>query len=104
MRQQEAVRDTIYIGKEAYMYLLRTQRAQRGCSMLTEEQEGRIWDRMPKSSEGLRKVTRDSFGGAAGGVYGRWTSWSLEKVKQILSEAGYTWKEGEPEKVIYVGI
>ena len=101
MRQTEII-DVIFIDRDAYMYLNRIQRATRGCKELTEAQEDRLWDRLWKSPEGLREVTKDSFGGGDGTYDGVWVSWSLEKVKKMLADAGFTWKDGEPKEVIYV--
>lgn len=107
MRQAETI-DVILIDRDAYMYLRRIQRAQRGGKELTKAQEDKIWDRLmkshlrQKSPEGLVEVTKDDFGGGDGTPDGVWTSWSLEKVKKMLADGGFTWKEGKPKEVIYV--
>jgi len=100
-----AVRTTEIIGvtREAYMYLRRIQRAQRGCEPLTEQQEDRLWRRCYKKGE-LKVLDDNSLGGGDGTYNGRWTSWNVETLRQMLQEGGYTWTELGTQEYITVCI
>lgn len=91
MRTQ--VTEVIAVNKEAYLFLERISRQQRGCKPLTEAQEDRFWDRCCKNKEGLKELDNDSIGGGDGNYYGKWWSWSVRQLRNMLSEAGFTWKE-----------
>lgn len=84
--------EIIGVTKEAYMYLNRICRVQRGCKVLTEELENRLWNRCYKR-EGLKVLDDNSLGGGDGTYYGKWTSWNVETLRQMLRDGGYTWVE-----------
>lgn len=98
-----AVRTSEIIGvtKEAYMYLNRISRVQRGCKVLTEESEDRLWNRCYKR-KGLKILDDNSLGGGDGTYYGKWTSWNVETLRQMLCEGGYTWVELGTEEYITI--
>lgn len=100
---REFTSKSIFIGKEAHFYLDRESRKQRGCKPITGEAEERIWNRIPKV-DGLRQVTDDSYGGGDGTYYGRWTRWSVEDVKKMLDEAGFSYAEGPEVEYISISI
>lgn len=96
---KELITDTILITKEAHIFLDRIQRQQRGCRPLTEEQENRIWERMPKyvrKDAELRRVNDFTYGGGDGTYYGKWWDWPVEDIKKMLAAAGFTWEDAEP--------
>lgn len=102
---KELTSETILIGKAAHLHLERIQRQQRGCKPLNEDQENRLWDRIPKyvrNGEELRRVNDFTYGGGDGTYDGRWWPWTTEDVKKILAEAGFTWEDAEPIKYIPV--
>ena len=85
--------DIIGVDRDAYLYLERICRKQRGCRTMTEEQEDRIWRRQTKNTDGLRELHDHSIGGGDGTYYGRWTEWSVETIRSMLKEAGLSWTE-----------
>ena len=103
---KEYTRKTIWISKEAYFYLNRIERQQRGCKQLSAESEERVWNRIPDFRKrcDLVLVDDDSFGGGDGTYYGRWWSWDVETLKKMLDDAGYTYEDGEPEKCLSVDL
>ena len=94
----------IAVNKEAFIYLERLSRAQRGCKPLSPEQLDGIWQRrlaaysnkQSPDVSSLLILDDESMGGGDGSYYGKWSRWSCADLKQILSEAGLTWSELEP--------
>ena len=84
---------SILVGKDAYFFLNREERKQRGCKPLTEQQEDRIWNRVSKDGA-KTMLDKDSLGGGDGTYYGRWWSWSLETLKAMLDEGGFGYEDG----------
>lgn len=103
MRNTTHKSDTIYISKEAYLYLLRISRKQRGCKPLDEIAEERIWNKIHKVGDKFR-LDDQSLGGGDGTYKGKWWSWSVDTVKTMLTEAGFEYEEGEPIEYILVDI
>ena len=90
----ERTTDVIAIDKNAYFYLNRIQRSQRGCKPLTQEQEDKYWLKLRrKGNDNLVEVDDNSFGGGDGTYYGKWWSWSVKTLRKMLSDGGYTWEE-----------
>ena len=83
----------IAINKEAYLYLNRIQRKQRGCKPLVKEWEDMLWARLKKDGNDLVEVDDLSFGGGDGSYYGKWWSWSVDTIMTMLYEGGFTWEE-----------
>ena len=83
---------TIGVNKEAYLHLDRISRVQRGCKPLNKELEDRMWNRCCKKN-GLKIIDDFTIGGGDGNYYGKWTSWSVDTIKSMLKDAGYSWKE-----------
>lgn len=83
----------IAVDREAFIYLTGLQRKQRGCKPLSEESQDRVWNRRQKTSDGYAILDDESLGGGDGTYYGRWTSWRCDDLKNLLKEAGYTWKD-----------
>lgn len=96
------VTETIYIGRDAYMFLDREQRKQRGCKPISKESEDRLWKRIMKDKQGRCLVDDNSFGGGDGTYYGKWWSWSVSTIKNMLDEAGFTYEPGKPMEYINV--
>lgn len=100
----EHTSETIWIGKDAYMYLDREERRQRGCRTLTAEAENAMWERITtrrgtNAKDGMIRVNDDSFGGGDGTYNGKWWGWNIPTVKQMLDDAGFTYRTGE--KITY---
>lgn len=99
----ERISRSIWIGKEAYFFLNRECRKQRGCRPLTEEQEKKFWKRLEIAvsvKNGKYQVTDNSFGGGDGTYNGRWWPWSVDDIERMLNQAGFEYEEGE--EVIYI--
>ncbi len=79
--------DCIYIDKDAYFFLRRESRKQRGWPTMNQAEEDEIWDRINKV-DNKRLVTSDSFGGGDGTSTGAWWPWSLDDMKDMLDKAG----------------
>ena len=93
---------TILIGKKSYFFLKDEARRQRGCSQLTDADKDRIWKRMPKDWDKYM-CTEDSFGGGDGTKdYTKWTTWSIETVKDMLHKAGLEYEDGPEIEVSYL--
>lgn len=93
------VSKSIWIGENAYMYLNRIQRQQRGCKPLTEKSEKRLWGRINKWDDKYQ-VTDNSFGGGDGTYNGKWWAWDIKTVKAMLDDAGFTYDDGEDVEYI----
>lgn len=83
----------IAVDREAFIYLFGLSRKQRGCKPLSKELQERVWDRKLKTSDGYVILDDGSLGGGDGTYYGRWTSWRCDDLKNLLKEAGYSWKD-----------
>ena len=95
----------IAVSKEAFIYLQKLQRSQRGCKPLTDEKLAELYDkRIGKTKEGFVILEDGSCGGGDGTYYGRWTSWSCEDLKTILNKAGYTYIELEAIEQDYINV
>ena len=88
-----AKRETILVDKDAYFYLRQESRKQRGGGVITPDQENSIWNRLCKI-DGKRQVCGNSFGGGDGTVDGKWWSWSLDDIKNLLTQGGFSYTEG----------
>lgn len=93
MRQKVVISEVIGVNKEAYIYLAKIQRKQRGCTELNEDRYNKIWDRLNKNAEGLRELDNDSMGGGDGTYNGKWWSWSVETIRGMLRDGGFEWVE-----------
>lgn len=92
----EHVSKSIWIGRDAYMYLSREMRRQRGCKPLNEKQEDKRWkDVIRWGRDEKVRVDDDSFGGGDGTYEGRWWPWSVDTLKRMLTDAGYAYEDGE---------
>lgn len=92
--------EVIGVSKEAYFYLNRISRAQRGCKPLSTDTEKKIWRRCCKNKDGLKELYNDSMGGGDGTYNGKWWSWDVDMLRQMLNEGGFTWVEyGERESI-----
>ena len=85
--------EIIGVTKEAYFYLNRISRQQRGCKPLTEVQEDKMWKRCYKNKDGLKVLDDNSIGGGDGTYDGRWTTWNVNTLRQMLTEGGFTYIE-----------
>lgn len=100
MYQSVRKSEVIGVNKEAYFYLKRIGRAQRGCDPLSTEIEEKIWKRCHKNKDGLKELDNDSLGGGDGTYDGKWWSWDVSTLRQMLNEGGFTWVEyGERESI-----
>ena len=104
MYQKTVKSDVIGVNKEAYLYLKRLSREQRGCKPLTAESEERLWRRCHKNKNGLKELDNDSIGGGDGAYNGRWWAWDVKTLRQMLNDGGFTWVEyGERESIaVYI--
>lgn len=89
------VSQTIFVGKEAYLYLDKIQREQRGCKPLPKDRQEILWARV-KDEKNLRLVDDNSFGGGDGTYHGKWWTWKVETIKAMLDEANLPYIEGKP--------
>ena len=95
MRNGERITESILIGKEAYFFLRNKQRVQRGRKPLSKECEDNLWERVIHyRKDGKCPVTDYSFGGGDGTYEGKWTSWTVKMVKQMLDRAGLEYEDG----------
>lgn len=79
--------ESIFVDKEAYFFLRRESRSQRGWPVMSEAEENEIWGRLNKVND-KRMVNSSSFGGGDGSSTGAWWPWSLDDMKDMLDEAG----------------
>lgn len=94
---------TIIVDREAYFFLDRKQRQERGGRPLTTEAEDRFWERfVQKDKNNLVELTDLSFGGGDGTHDGKWWPWNVDTLKKMLSEAGLSFKEGPDTEYILV--
>ena len=93
--------ETILVNRDAYFYLRDIQRTQRGLEPLTDQQKEKHWNRVEKEN-GMRKLYDHSMGGGDGTYDGKWTSWDVATLKQMLTDAGFTYQDGEPMEYISV--
>lgn len=95
--------EVILIGREAHDFLQNEMRKQRGLPPMTPEQEDRVWGRIYKrKNTDMREVDDITYGGGDGRYYGRWWSWSVETIKEMLTKAGYSYEDGGIEEYIEV--
>ena len=101
---RERVTESIYIDREAYMFLDRESRRQRGCKKLSKEGEDNLWKRVTGIKclmrNGKKRVDDNSFGGGDGTYYGKWWSWSIPTIKAMLDKAGFAYEIGEEVRYI----
>lgn len=91
---KEKISKTILVSKSAYLYLDRVSRIQRGCKPITTEQESKLWKRLPKV-KGKAQLDDNSMGGGDGTYHGRWWGWNVDTLKEMLTEAGFTYESGD---------
>ena len=98
--------ETIYVTKEAYIALSEKSRIQRGCKPLTLEQYEKRFKKMPacRIKNGLIRLDDNSMGGGDGTYNGKWTTWSVDDLKKMLSEMGHTWERGEDIEYMLVNL
>lgn len=85
--------EVIAVDKAAYRFLNDESRRQRGCKRLSNDDFNKFWDLMRKDSEGLRELDDYSLGGGDGTYCGKWTIWTVKDLRELLSNAGFTWQE-----------
>lgn len=99
----EMTSKTIYIGREAYMFLDRESRRQRGCKPLSEDEERWMWEKITRfGKRNEYQATDDSFGGGDGTYRGKWWGWSVDTLKKMLDENKLPYRDGE--EVRYVNL
>ncbi len=86
----------IGVTRDGFILLEKMSRHQRGCKPLNDDQLERMWQKRAKTPEGFAILDDESMGGGDGTYYGKWTSWSCDDLKSILSDAGMTWIDLEP--------
>lgn len=92
-------RQTILVNKKAYRYLLDKQCRERGVELFTNSRFDKRWNSHLFNYDGWRQIASGDMGGGDGTYLGKWTSWSVDDLKRILSEAGLGWREGESQNV-----
>lgn len=88
---------SILVNKEAWSFLNAESCKQRGFSEWDIERKEKVFNRVCKLygiTDGMVQVTDNSFGGGDGRQNGEWWSWSLEKIKEMLDDAGYEYAHG----------
>lgn len=98
MRNVTRTLEAILISKEAYTYLHNKQREYYGKRPWTEEQAEKWWRRCYKV-RGKQLVTRESYGVNKGG---RWHSWTVPEIKDMLTKAGFEYEDTDPVETIDV--
>ena len=95
LKEKEVVKtsEVIAVGKEAYRYLKNLSREQRGCKPLNDEQFEKFWRKLHKTKDGLKEIDNNSLGGGDFTYNGKWWAWSVEIIRIMLKDAGYTWQE-----------
>lgn len=97
INMKELKSETILVDRDAYFYLRNIMREQRGCVKLTTEQDDRIWAKAVARGKAGKAMLDDlSMGGGDGTYNGKWWSWSVETMKNMLDAAGYHYEESEP--------
>lgn len=91
---KERISNSILVSKDAYLYLDTISRKQRGCKLLSEDVKAKMLKRVFKSND-LTQLTDNSFGGGDGTYYGKWWAWNVDTLKEMLTEAGFTYQTGE---------
>ena len=91
---KECISKTILVSRNAYFYLDRLSRIQRGCKPLTVQQEEKFWKSIYKIN-GKAQLSDNSMGGGDGTYYGKWWSWNVETLKRMLDDGGFKYQEGE---------
>lgn len=101
---KEQVSETIWITRDAYMYLNRESRKQRGCKELTHEGEDRLWKRLSRYNVKNDKIRVDdmTLGGGDGTYDGKWCMWKVQTIKKMLDGAGFSYEDGEPVRYINI--
>lgn len=94
---------TIWVDRDAYFYLNRISREQRGCKPLSEELEYKIWQRLTFYGKTDKyQLDNESMGGGDGTYNGRWWSWSVETLRNLLDDAGFKYEIGEDREYISI--
>ena len=98
---------TIKLTFDSYYYLRNKQHEERSESgrALNKETIKRQFD--SNHPNGYFLATNGSFGGCKGSPVnaweqGRWTSWKLEQLKEMLDNAGLPWEDGEEIETIEI--
>lgn len=94
----------IAVNKEAYLFLIERSRKERGCKPLSDQAKERMWARTRKNANGKRVLDDESLGGGDGTYYGKWTSWTCEDLKKLLTEGGHEWEDLGTVEVEYMNI
>lgn len=101
---------TLLVPLESLLYLEDQCHLQRGGHHTTEKTIERLTREMEKPHNKNGYMLFDgSFGGAVGDPKnsyeeGRWTSWSIDTVKEMLDKQGLPYQDGEDIDVINVNI
>jgi len=97
-----AKKSSIWVGKEAYQYLLTLSITQRcGYKPDTETLDKKWKTKLSTAgTNGMVQLTDNDLGGADS--VGIWYSWSLDDMKYFLKRKGLKWQRGK--MVEYVGI
>lgn len=99
---------TLWIGKKAYMYLDDESRRQRGCKVFSKEAKDNLWKHLStcesRFKNGRVQIDDKTFGGGDGTYYGKWWSWNVQTLKEMLDKAGFKYKEGKDIEFIEVKI
>lgn len=98
---KERVSNSILVSKDAYLYLDTMSRKQRGCKPLSEDVKAKMLKRVFKSND-LVQLTDNSFGGGDGTYYGKWWTWNVDTLKEMLTKAGFTYESGDD--VYYIDV
>ena len=102
--------NTILLPWESYLYLQQKERNERCGDWKTEKQIEKLKANFENfAHNGYKRLMDGDLGGCVGDwkngyEEGRWTSWSCEDMKRILTEAGLPYKDGEETEYIAVSI
>lgn len=99
---------TLLVPVESWWYLNNKCHEERIGKPLTEEQKERQINHAFRSGElKYKEICNGDFGGCIGNPEnafeeGRWKNWSIDDMKQMLDEAGLSYKDGEEKDFIHV--
>lgn len=96
---------SILVPLESYLYLNRKRREERDTSGKPLNEERVVVNFNRFAHGGYKRLMDGDYGGCIGKAEngykeGRWTSWSCEDMKRILTEAGLPYKDGEDVEYI----
>ncbi len=86
---------SIFVDRAAYMFLDAQRRLQRGDRPLTEREQDLLWEKKLRFCVDGKACLKDgSMGGGDGTAYGKWWSWSIETMTEMLLSAGFSYVDG----------